>query len=165
RGGGIGVRDENLLDSALAHPQQARAYGGPPPDLADLAASLAFGLSRNHPFVDGNKRTTHVCYRVFLALNGADLVASNEDKYVIMIALAGGEQPVRNRVRRLVAPIHQTRRQKARERAACALRALKALDSQTSRTRRHEERASCALFNPAGYRWCAATPRPVLTSR
>jgi death-on-curing protein len=89
-GGGIGVRDENLLDSALARPQQAHAYGDPPPDLADLAASLAFGLARNHPFVDGNKRTAHVCYRVFLALNGADLVASDEEKYVAMIALAEG---------------------------------------------------------------------------
>ena len=89
-GGGIGVRDENLLDSALARPQQNHAYGDPPPDLADLAASLAFGLARNHPFVDGNKRTAHVCYRVFLALNGADLVASDEDKYVTMIALAEG---------------------------------------------------------------------------
>lgn len=89
-GGGSGVRDENLLDSALARQQQAHAYGDPPPDLADLAASLAFGLARNHPFVDGNKRTAHVCYRVFLALNGADLVASDEDKYVSMIALAEG---------------------------------------------------------------------------
>ncbi len=59
-GGGIGVRDENLLDSALAHPQQAHAYGDPPPDLADPAAGLAFGLARNHPFVDGNKRTAAV---------------------------------------------------------------------------------------------------------
>ena len=89
-GGGIGVRDEGLLDSALARPQQSHAYGDPPPDLADLAASLAFGLARNHPFIDGNKRTAHVCYRVFLALNGADLVASDEDKYVRMIGLAEG---------------------------------------------------------------------------
>jgi len=89
-GGDIGVRDESLLDSALARPQQSHAYGDPPPDIADLAASLAFGLARNHPFVDGNKRTAHVCYRVFLALNGTDLVASDEDKYVTMIALAEG---------------------------------------------------------------------------
>jgi death-on-curing protein len=89
-GGGIGVRDNGLLDSALARPQQSHAYGDPPPDLADLAASLAFGLARNHPFIDGNKRTAHVCYRVFLALNGADLVASDEDKYVRMIGLAEG---------------------------------------------------------------------------
>lgn len=89
-GGSTGVRDENLLDSALARPQQSHAYGDPPPDLADLAASLAFGLARNHPFVDGNKRTAHVCYRVFLALNGVDLDASDEDKYVTMIVLAEG---------------------------------------------------------------------------
>ena len=89
-GGGIGVRDGSLLDSALARPQQRHAYGDPPSDLADLAASLAVGLARNHPFVDGNKRTAHVCYRVFLALNGADLTASDEEKYVSMIALAEG---------------------------------------------------------------------------
>ena len=89
-GGAIGVRDDNLLDSALARPQQSHAYGDPPPDLADLAASLAFGLARNHPFIDGNKRTAHVCYRVFLALNSVDLVASDEDKYLRMITLAEG---------------------------------------------------------------------------
>ena len=89
-GGGIGVRDESLLDSALGRPQQSHAYSDPPPDPADLAASLAFGLARNHPFIDGNKRTAHVCYRVFLTLNGADVVASDEDKYVNMIALAEG---------------------------------------------------------------------------
>ena len=89
-GGGNGVRDEGLLESALARPQQLQAYGNPPPDLADLAASLAFGLARNHPFVDGNKRTAHVCYRVFLALNDAQLVAGGEEKYVQMIALAEG---------------------------------------------------------------------------
>ncbi len=89
-GGGIGVRDDHLLDSALARPRQSHAYGDPPPDLAGLAASLAFGLARNHPFVDGNKRTAHVCYRVFLALNDADLDASDEEKYVTMIALAEG---------------------------------------------------------------------------
>lgn len=92
-GGSSGVRDESLLDSALARPQHTYVYGDPAPGLADLAASMAFGLARNHPFVDGNKRTAHVCYRVFLALNGVDLVASDEDKYVIMIALAEGSLP------------------------------------------------------------------------
>lgn len=85
-----GVREESLLDSALARPQQLHAYGDPPPDLADLAASLAFGLARNHPFLDGNKRTAHVCYRAFLSLNDANLNASSEDKYVTMLALAEG---------------------------------------------------------------------------
>lgn len=89
-GGGSGVRDEALLESALATPQQLFAYGDPPPDLAALAASLAFGLARNHPFVDGNKRTAHVCYRVFLALNDAQLDASSEEKYAHMLALADG---------------------------------------------------------------------------
>lgn len=89
-GGIVGVRDEGLLDSALARPQQLHAYGDPAPDLAELAASLAFGLARNHPFLDGNKRTAHVCYRVFLALNGADIEASDEDKYVAMLSLSEG---------------------------------------------------------------------------
>lgn len=89
-GGIAGVRDETLLDSALARPQQLYAYGDPPPDLADLAASLAFGISRNHPFADGNKRTAHVCYRAFVAINGATVVASDEEKYVAMLSLAEG---------------------------------------------------------------------------
>ena len=89
-GGGSGVRDEGLLDSALARPQQLYTYGEPPPDLADLVASLAYGLARNHPFVDGNKRTAHVCYRVFLRLNHADLIASDEEKYAAMIGLSEG---------------------------------------------------------------------------
>lgn len=89
-GGGSGVRDEGLLDSALARPQQLHTYGEPAPDLADLAASLAFGLARNHPFVDGNKRTAHVCYRVFLQLNHCKLIASDEEKYAAMIGLAEG---------------------------------------------------------------------------
>ncbi|MEP7042227.1 MAG: type II toxin-antitoxin system death-on-curing family toxin [Dokdonella sp.] len=89
-GGTAGVRDEGLLDSALARPQQLHAYGDPSPDVADLAASLAFGLARNHPFLDGNKRTAHVCYRAFLALNNAVLVAGDEDKYIAMLSLAEG---------------------------------------------------------------------------
>lgn len=89
-GGSTGVRDDKLLESALARPQQLYAYDDPIPDVADLAASLAFGLARNHPFVDGNKRTAHVCYRVFLALNDVEFAASDEDKYVTMLALAEG---------------------------------------------------------------------------
>ena len=89
-GGGIGVRDEALLESALAGPQQLHAYGNPSPDLADHAASLAYGLARNHPFVDGNKRTAHVCYYVFLALNDARLDASMDEMYVQMLSLAEG---------------------------------------------------------------------------
>lgn len=89
-GGSGGVRDEGLLDSALARPQQLLAYGHPAPDLADLAASLAHCIARNHPFLDGNKRTAHVCYRVFLALNGVEFSAPEEDKYVAMLGLAEG---------------------------------------------------------------------------
>jgi death on curing protein len=90
-GGSAGVRDEGLLESALARAQQLYAYGDPAPDLADLAATLACGLARNHAFVDGNKRTAHVAYRTFLALNGAELVATDEEKYVAMLALAEGK--------------------------------------------------------------------------
>jgi death-on-curing protein len=90
-GGSIGLRDEGLLESALARAQQVHAYGDPAPDLADLAAALAYGLARNHPFVDGNKRTAHVSYRTFLELNGAELVATDEEKYVAILALAEGK--------------------------------------------------------------------------
>ena len=89
-GGSAGVREDGLLDSALARPQQLHAYGDPPPNLAALAASLAYGLARNHPFVDGNNRTAHVAYRVFLALNDAELQASGEEKYLAMLGLAEG---------------------------------------------------------------------------
>ena len=90
-GGSAGVRDDGLLESALARPQQLHAYGEPAPDLADLAAALAHGLARNHPFVDGNKRTAHVSYRTFLALNGVELDATDEEKYLTTIALAEGK--------------------------------------------------------------------------
>jgi death-on-curing protein len=90
-GGSAGVRDDNLLESALARPQQLYAYGDPSPDLADLAASLAYGLARNHPFVDGNKRTAYVVYRTFLELNGARLLASAEERYLTILGLAEGK--------------------------------------------------------------------------
>lgn len=89
-GGQSGVRDESLLDSALVRPQQRFRAGKPPADLAVLAASLAYGLVCNHPFVDGNKRTAHVAYRTFLLLNGADLMASQQDMYLRMVVLAEG---------------------------------------------------------------------------
>ncbi len=92
-GGGIGVRDEVLLESALARPQQLYAYGDPPPDLGALAASLAFGLARNHPFVDGNKRTAAVACELFLGMNDATLQASNIELYPVFIALAEGSLP------------------------------------------------------------------------
>ena len=89
-GGGTGVRDEGMLESALARPQQLYAYGNPSPDLADLAASLAFGLARNHPFVDGNKRTAAVACETFVMLNGASLDADDLELYPIYVALAEG---------------------------------------------------------------------------
>ena len=89
-GGSAGVRDETLLESALARPQQLFAYGDPAPDLADLAAALAHGLARNHPLVDGNKRTAYIACRTFLALNDADIVATAEEKYLTVLALAEG---------------------------------------------------------------------------
>ncbi|MFS8063110.1 MAG: type II toxin-antitoxin system death-on-curing family toxin [Luteimonas sp.] len=92
-GGSAGVRDESLLDSALARPQQLHAYGEPAPDLADLAASLAFGLARNHPFIDGNKRTAAVACEVFIVLNGARLEADDLALYPVYLALAEDSLP------------------------------------------------------------------------
>jgi death-on-curing protein len=89
-GGSGGVRDGSLLDSALARPHQLDAYGDPPPDLADLAASLTFGLARNHPFVDGNKRTAAVACETFLMLNDATLDVDDVALYPVYIALAEG---------------------------------------------------------------------------
>lgn len=92
-GGAEGVRDEGLLESALARPLHMQAYAEPAPDLADLAAALAHDLARNRPFVDGNKRTAYVVCRTFLALNGANLAADAEDKYQTFLALADGRLP------------------------------------------------------------------------
>lgn len=90
-GGSSGLRDRGLLESALARPQQLHAYGEPTPDLADLAASLAHGLARNHPFVDGNKRTAAVCCETFIELNGALLIAEDIELFVRFLALAEGK--------------------------------------------------------------------------
>lgn len=90
-GGSAGVRDENLLESALARPQQLYAYGDSPPDLADLAATLAYGLARNHPFVDGNKRTAAVACETFIELNDGLLKAEDVDLFPRFLALAEGK--------------------------------------------------------------------------
>lgn len=90
-GGADGIRDEGLLDSALARPQNLLAYAEQPPRLADLAAAYAYGIATNHPFLDGNKRTAFVTCRVFLELNGKSLRASQEEKYLTFLKLAGGE--------------------------------------------------------------------------
>jgi death-on-curing protein len=89
-GGAPGLRDENLLESALARPLNIFAYEGVT-DLPRLAASYAFGLARNHPFVDGNKRAAFLAAGLFLALNGLRLTATQIDAYEKMIALAAGE--------------------------------------------------------------------------
>jgi death-on-curing protein len=88
-GGSSGMRDEGLLRSALARPENLYAYGENV-DIAVLAASYAFGIAKNHPFVDGNKRTAHVVMRTFLLLNGANLVATQADKYIAILRLAEG---------------------------------------------------------------------------
>ncbi len=90
-GGGSGLRDTNMLESALARPQQLAHYGNP--DLADLAAAYGYGLARNHPFVDGNKRTAFVAVELFLALNGQELIAADADCVVNMLELAAGKLP------------------------------------------------------------------------
>ena len=88
-GGADGVRDPGLLESALARPVNKFAYGEA--DLASLAAAYAFGIARNHPFVDGNKRVAFASILVFLGLNGFDLDAAPEEATAVMLALAAGE--------------------------------------------------------------------------
>jgi death-on-curing protein len=90
-GGSDGIRDDGLLESALARAQQLYSYGDPLPDLCALAASYAHGIAKNHPFVDGNKRTAYVVMRLFLLRNGMDLTATKENRYETMLALAAGE--------------------------------------------------------------------------
>ena len=82
----------NMLDSAMARPLNLVAYGDP--DAADLAASYAFGIARNHPFVDGNKRTAAVVSETFLMLNGYRLTCSDVEMVMTFLALAAGELSV-----------------------------------------------------------------------
>jgi death-on-curing protein len=88
-GGSVGVRDRGLLASALARPQNLVAYGNP--DVADLSAAYGFGIARNHPFIDGNKRTAFVCSEVFLLMHGKILQADDIACIATMLALAAGE--------------------------------------------------------------------------
>jgi death-on-curing protein len=88
-GGGSGVRDAGLFESALARPQQLAVYGQP--DIAEIAASYGYGIARNHPFVDGNKRTAFVAVQLFLMLNGFRLATSDPDYVLTMLAMAAGE--------------------------------------------------------------------------
>lgn len=89
-GGGDGVRDEGLLESASARAQNLFFYSDDPVPYSRMAASYAYGIATNHPFVDGNKRTAHVAARAFLLLNGYNLVASPEEKYQMIYDLAAG---------------------------------------------------------------------------
>ena len=88
-GGSDDIRDETLLDSALAKPRNVFAYADSP-TLPMLAASYAFGIARNHAFVDGNKRTALVVCEGFLRLNGLKVVAPPEEKYLTYFRLAEG---------------------------------------------------------------------------
>ena len=88
-GGGDGIRDHGLFESAMARPENLVAYGEP--DASALAASYAFGIARNHPFIDGNKRTAAVVSETFLILNGFRLEASDAEVVVTFLALAAGE--------------------------------------------------------------------------
>lgn len=88
-GGGNGLRDAGLLASAIARPQHLVVYGEP--DAAQLAAAYAFGVARNHPFVDGNKRTAYVAAELFLALNGIALTADDAGVTLTMLQLAAGD--------------------------------------------------------------------------
>lgn len=88
-GGGAGLRDNHLLESALAKPHNLAAYGEP--DAAALAAAYGYGISRNHAFIDGNKRTALVATELFLRLNGWHLVVDDSDCVLTMLAVASGD--------------------------------------------------------------------------
>ena len=88
-GGSEGLRDENMLESALAKPRQLFAYGKP--TMSDLAASYVFGVVKNHPFIDGNKRTGLMLGAGFLERNGYEFHASEVEAVVRTLALAAGE--------------------------------------------------------------------------
>ncbi|MGH7841049.1 MAG: type II toxin-antitoxin system death-on-curing family toxin [Candidatus Binataceae bacterium] len=88
-GGAAGLRDSNLLKSALARPGQLQAYGDQP-DVIDLAAAYSAGIVRNHPFVDGNKRTGFIVGVLFLEINGYRFIASEADATQAVLALAAG---------------------------------------------------------------------------
>ncbi len=90
-GGLPGIRDPNALALATVRAAQAAHYGAP--DASDLAAAYGFAIARNHPFVDGNKRTAFVAVELFLACNGFELTASDADCVLTMLGVAGGDIP------------------------------------------------------------------------
>jgi death on curing protein len=96
-GGADGVRDHGLIESALGRPRHKFAYGEN--DLAALAAAYAFGIARNHPFVDGNKRTAFASMIVFLGLNGIDFDVPPQDATAMILSLAAGEVSEENLAR------------------------------------------------------------------
>ncbi len=89
-GGLEGVRDPGMLSSALTRPKNAFAYSQPKPYLSALAAAYAFGIAKNHPFLDCNKRTAYVLCRTFLKLNGHDIDATDTEKYQTFLSVADG---------------------------------------------------------------------------
>lgn len=88
-GGGTGIRDMGLFESALGRAANLATYGAP--DVAELAAAYGYGISRNHPFIDGNKRTGYVAMELFLQLNGYELRATDADCVLTMLAVAAGD--------------------------------------------------------------------------
>lgn len=90
-GGAYGVRDEGLIESALARPRNRLAYADAAVDLADLAAAYGYGLARNHGFVDGNKRAAFMGMYVFTGLNGFEIDAPEPEVVRLMEGVAGGE--------------------------------------------------------------------------
>jgi death-on-curing protein len=90
-GGATGVRDEGLMESALARPMNAAAYGEP--DVAELGALYALGIARNHPFIDGSKRTAWTAMVVFLDNNDVSFEPPDAEAAVVMLAMAAGEMP------------------------------------------------------------------------
>jgi death-on-curing protein len=90
-GGSAGIRDQGLLESALARPKNIWAYAETSPPLTTLAAAYAYGLFANHAFIDGNKRTALVVSFTFLEVNGFEVTATQEEAYLAFWALAAGE--------------------------------------------------------------------------
>lgn len=90
-GGLSGLRDRSMLESAIERPRSKFAYRSPATDLPELAAAYAYGLARNHPFMDGNKRTAYVACRTFLVLNGWDMIGPLHERYPLFLALASGQ--------------------------------------------------------------------------
>jgi death on curing protein len=105
-GGQSGVRDASLFESAMGKPQNLAAYGEP--DVAALAASYGYGISRNHPFLDGNKRTAFVAVELFLMLNGHQLTAADPQCVLTMLDVASGtitEEQFATWIRQHLAPL------------------------------------------------------------